>query len=228
MSSESLPVLQPERWKKLILVLIVLNTLLGAIVAYLQTDAGIRSSQANVDSQYYSILASGELIRQSIQGTYDLASYGEVLKNTQESLVFQVTALDEESKGNSAGSKLASLQSAIQQSRAEQAKVLSVFYSDPRYAPKSEDQAPNIQAYLDNQTALVNSLVSKQNVASDDYHLWSKKSDAYVAILTILAVAFFLLGLGQSLTTKVRLLFAAFGLVTMTIGSFWCFLTFIS
>lgn len=228
MSSESLPIQPPEHWKKLILVLIVLNTLLGAVVAYLQTDASIRTSQANIDSQYYSILASGELIRQSIQSSYDMATYGEVIKNTQEYLVFQVSALDEEIKGNTTGSELAYLQSSIHQARSEQAKVLSLFYSDPRYAPNSVDQPPNIQAYFDNQISVVNSLVTKQNIASDDYHLWNKKSDTYVAILTILAIAFFLLGLGQSLTSKVRLLLATFGLITMAIGSIWCFLTFIS
>lgn len=227
MSNESLPIQAPERWKKLILVFIMMNTLLAAIVTFLQTDASIRSGQANIDSQYYSILASGVLIRQSIQGTYDLATYGEVLKNTQESMVYEYTALDEESKGNSAGAQQAYLQSTIQFARAEQAKVLSMFYSDPRYIPKSADQTPDLQAYLDNQTAYVNSLVTKQNTASDEYHLWNKKSDAYIAILTILAIAFFLLGLSQSLASKVRIIFAAIALVTMTIGGIWCLLTFI-
>jgi len=227
MSSEDLPEQIPDRWKKLILVLIILNTLIGAIIGYLQTDAGIRSNQANIDSQYFSILASGEILRSSIQGTYDMASYGEVLKNTQESLVFGYTALDEASKGNLADSELASLQAAIQQARAEQAAKLSLFFSDARFAPKSADQPPDIQAYLDAQNELANSLVSKQNAATDDYHLWSKKADIYIAILTILAVAFFLLGLGQSLTSKVRMFFAIFGTITMAIGSLWGFFTVI-
>lgn len=227
MSSESLPVQSPERWKKRILVLIMLNTLLAAIVTFLQTDASIRSGQANIDSQYYSILASGQLIQQSIQGTYDLATYSEVLKNTQESLVYQYTALDEASKGNTADADQASLQAEIQFARAEQAKRLSLFFTDPRYRPKSTDQPPDIQAYLDDQNTFVNSLVSKQNAASDDYHLWNKKSDAYVSILTILAIAFFLLGLGQSMASRVRLIFATMGLVTMSIGGLWCLLIFI-
>ena len=227
MSIETLPEHISEKWKKLILVLIILNTVIGAIVGYLQTDASIRSNQANIDSQYYSILASGEILRSSIQGTYDMASYGEVLKNTQESMVFGYTALDEASKGNMTESEIAYLQSGIQQARAEQATRLSLFFSDPRYAPKSSDQPPNIQAYLDAQNELAKSLVSKQNAATDDYHLWSKKADVYVAILTILAVAFFLLGLGQSLTSKVKLFFAIFGMITMAIGSLWGFLTVI-
>jgi hypothetical protein len=228
MSINPLPVENSENWKKLILVLIILNTVLGAIVGFLQTDAGIRSNQANIESEYYSILASGEILRSSIQSTYDMASYGEVLKNTQESLVLQYTSLDEASKGNLAGSQLASLQAAVQQARADQATRLSLFFSDPRYAPKTQDQAPDIQAYLDEQNSLANSLVSKQNIASDTYHLWSKKADTYVAILTILAVAFFLLGLGQSLTSKVRLLFAVFGMLIMVLGTAWTLLTYFS
>jgi hypothetical protein len=228
MSVEPLPVENSENWKKLILVLIILNTVLGAIVGFMQTDAGIRSNQANIESEYYSILASGEILRSSIQSTYDMASYGEVLKNTQESLVLQYTALDEASKGNLAGSQLASLQAAVQQARADQAIRLSLFFSDPRFAPKTPDQAPDIQSYLDEQNSLANSLVSKNNIASDTYHLWSKKADTYVAILTILAVAFFLLGLGQSLTSRVRLLFAVFGMLIMVLGSAWTVLTFFS
>jgi len=221
MSTEALPEQKSDGWKKPILVLIILNTILAAIVGYLQTDASIRSDQANIDSQYYSILASGEILRSSIQSTYDMASYGEVLKNTQESLVFSYTSLDEASKGNQADAQIAYLQALVQQARADQAAKLSLFYSDPRYAPKTKDQPPNIQAYMDEQNVLAKSLVSKNNAASDAYHLWSKKADIYIAILTILAVAFFLLGLGQSLTSKLRLLFAVFGIVTMAIISFW-------
>jgi len=225
MSNESLPVQVSERWKKIILIFITLNTLLAAIITFLQTDAGIRAGQANIDSQYYSILVSGELIRQSIEGTYDLATYGEVLKNTQGSMVYSYTSLDEESKGNSAAAQQAYLQAQIQNARAEQAKGLSLFYSDPRYLPASADQAPDLQAYLDNQAAYANSLVTRQNAASDEYQLWNRKSDAYVAILTILAIAFFLLGLGQSLASRVRILFAAIALVIMAIGATWCLLT---
>ena len=42
-------------------------------------------------------------------------------------------------------------------------------------------------------------LVSRQNVAADLYQRWSVKSDAYVAVLTVLAVAFFLFGLAQTM-----------------------------
>jgi hypothetical protein len=228
MNNEPVALPNPDRWKKLILVLILINTLIGAVIAFLQTDANIKASQYNVDSQYYAIQASGLLIQQSIEGSYDIASYGEVLKNTQEYLVSEYTALDEASKGNTSASESAYLQATIQQARAEKAKIFSVFYSDPRYAPSSTDQMPNAQAYLDDQANLITPLVDKQNIASDEYHRWSKKSDSYVAILTILAVAFFTLGLGQSLNTKTRLFFAACGLLIMGIGSAWCFLTFIS
>jgi hypothetical protein len=227
MSTESLPPKAPEKYKRLILVLIMLNTLLAAIVTFLQTDASIRSGQANIDSQYYSLLASGELIRQSIQGTYDMATYGEVLKNTQESLVYQYTSLDEAGKGNTAASDQAALLAEVQIARAAQAQKLSVFFTDPRYAPSSADQPPDLQAYLDDQNALAESLVEKQNAASDEYHLWSQKSDAYVSILTILAIAFFLLGLGQSMSSRIRLIFASMGLLILSIGGVWCLLTFL-
>ena len=227
MITEAIPTQPPERWKNFILVLIVLNTLLGAVVAFLQTDANIKASQFNIDSQYYAILGSGELIRQSIQGTYDMASYGDVLKNTQESLVYQYTALEEESKGDQVGSTIALLQSSVLQARADKAKLFSNFFTDPRYAPQSEDQVPNSEAYLKDQTEKITPIITKQNAASDAYHLWSKKSDSYVAILTILAVAFLSLGLAQSLASRIRVFFAVCGLLVMGIGTIWCLLTLI-
>lgn len=222
------PIPVADKFKKPVLFLIILNTVLAAVIAYLQTDAAINSSKANAESQYYSILASGELLRQSMQSTYDMATYAEVIKNTQESLVFQFTSLGEATAGNLSGAEIASLQASIQEARAVQARIFSIFLTDPRYASKSEEQPPDFQSYLDDQTILVNDIVSKQNAASDSYHVWSKKSDGYVADLTILAVTFFLLGISQSSTSRVRYLFASLGLIMMVLSSVWGVLIFFS
>jgi len=40
-------------------------------------------------------------------------------------------------------------------------------------------------------------------------------------VLTILAIAFFLFGIGQSVNPRLRLLFAGFGIVVIVLGVGW-------
>jgi hypothetical protein len=214
----------PDRWKKFILALIMINTVVVALVAGLQADASIRTHKANRDSQYYALQASGELVRQSYQSAYDMSTFSEVLKFTQESLVMQYTALAEQSQGDESGSQYSTLQATVAQARAEQATRFSIFYMDERYAPQADGDIPNMEAYLNDQAGLVKSIVADQNAAADDYHRWNGKASDYVAVLAVLAVAFFLLGLGQSIDSRLRLFLAIFGAVIIGIGVLWSML----
>jgi hypothetical protein len=126
--------------------------------------------------------------------------------------------MEQEQDGNQAASMDSSLQAAGAQGRAERAKSLSIFYTDPRYAPKTPDGAPDFAAYLKDTQAMAQALVEKQNRASDDYHRWNNKADYYVTVLTILAIALFLFGLAQALPPRPRLLFAALGLVIVVLA----------
>lgn len=118
-------------------------------------------------------------------------------------------------------------QSEVAKARSEKGTSLSVFYSDPRYAPTKADATPNLDAYLVDQMKAPNDLVAKQNTATDEYHKWNKKGDAYVAVLTVIAIAFFLLGLAQS-TSRLRLFFAISALAIMFIAAAWTGLIMIS
>jgi hypothetical protein len=210
-----------ERWKRLVLILTLVNTVLAAVIVGLQADAGIRAATANRDSQYDAILASGMLFKSGLQSTYDMNTYSEVLKNTQESLVMQYTALDQEQKGNKDEASASDLQGKVAQARADKAKAFSVFYANQRYAPATDQDPPNFEAYMKDMNADATDLVARQNAAADGYQRWNNKSDAYVAVLTVLAIAFFLLGLAQSVTPRLRLAFAVFALTIMGIGGVW-------
>jgi hypothetical protein len=217
----------PERWKNLIVVLTIINTVIVAIIAGLQADAGIRASAANRDSQYYATLASGELVRQGLQSSYDFATFARVIQHTQESLIMQFSALSLQSNGTN-DTAATTLQALVAQARADQALAFSIFYNDPRYAPTSDGDVPALQQYIDDQAAIANAIVEKQNAASDDYHKWNKKGDGYLAVLTVLAVAFFLLGLGQSVNRpRLRLFFAICGALIMLICTAWSALVLI-
>jgi hypothetical protein len=218
---------KPERWKSLVIILILINTLLVSAVAGLQVDADIRTKQANTESQYNAILASSELNHSSIQGIYDLNTYAQNLVNQQTALVLQYSALQQQMANDDRGYQDLMAESAASQARADQAKALSVLLTDPRYAPSTEVAPPNTVAYMKDLYASANALVEKQNAASDRYHLWNNKADSYVAVLTALAVAFFLLGIAQSVSPRLRLLFSGVAMVVMAIGSLWALIILI-
>lgn len=215
------PAENPERWKTMIIALTMVNTILVAIIAGLQTDANIRANDANRDSQYYAVLTSGELHRIGLQSNYDMNTFARILDNTQRSLVMGYTALEQLQNGDDAGASLSTLQEKVAQAQADTATKFSIFYQDPRYAPKSPDAQPNLQRYIDDSNAKALELLAKQNAASDAYKIWSGKSDSYVAVLTIMAIAFFLFGIAQSVNPRLRLLFAAFGIVVIVLGIGW-------
>jgi hypothetical protein len=215
------PAVNSGQWRTMIIVLTMINTILVAIFAGLQTDANIRANNANRDSQYYAVLTSAELQRIGAMEDYDINTYARVLDNTQRSLVSGFTALQLTEAGDDQGAGLSNVDGMIYQAQADSAVKFSVFYQDPRYAPPSPDSAPNMQAYLDDSNKAAYEFLAKQNAASDNYKIWSTKSDSYVAALTVLAIAFFLFGIAQSVNPRLRLLFAGFGIVVIVLGVGW-------
>ncbi|CAG1016369.1 hypothetical protein ANAEL_05585 [Anaerolineales bacterium] len=209
---------RPDQHKTLIIVLTLITSIVTAIVAGLQADAGIRASNANRDSQYYAVLASGEIHRQGLQSNYETATMTEYLRLSQESLVMQIAALGLEDTDDRMATELAAVGS---QARADKLKTYSVFFTDPRYAPQTDDGLPNAEAYLADAFAKANEITATQNKATDEYRRWDGKADAYVSVLTVMAMAFFLFGLAQALRGRMRLVFAVFGAVILLFSSAW-------
>lgn len=210
-----------ERWRSLVVVLTMVATVLAAIVAGLQADAGIRSQVANRESQVYALLASGELFRQGIRSDYDLTTLAALTKEMQDSLALEITALEQEAEGNLESAALARQRAAILMARVDRGRALSFFYTDPAYAPAGPDGLPDLTGYLDNTYAEANRLVVVQNEQADAYQRWSKKGDAYVAVLALLAVALFLFGLAQAAGERTRRTFTIFGATVLGISTVW-------
>lgn len=209
-----------DRFRTLVLVLTLINTIFAVTLSVLQVDANIRANNANRDSQYYALLASNELIRLGQQSAYDLKLFANTIKDAQQSTVMELTALELEKNGEKESAARLRSQSEIAQARSEKGVSLSLLYSDPRYAPTEADGIPNLEAYLADQSKSPDDLVAKQNAATDAYHKWNGKADSYVAVLTLLAIAFFLLGLAQ-FGPQMRLPFAALAVVIMLIAVLW-------
>lgn len=210
-----------ERYKTLIVVLTLITTIITAVVATLQASANIRANTANRDLQYYAIMVTGELHRSGLQSSYDFSTLVAVMLETQTSLMMQFTALQSEQNGNSQGVEINNYNAVSAQARADMLKKFSIFHTDPRYSLENMNFETASTAYLANSTLKVNEYMEQQNTAADNYHLWSSKADAYVGVLTVLAVAFFLFGLAQALTGRMRLVFAIFGTVILLAASSW-------
>lgn len=218
----------PERYKTLIVVLTLITTVITAMIATLQADANIRANNANRDSQYYAILVSGELVRSGLQSSYDLNTFSKVLLEKQTALMMQFTALQSEQSADKLGTALNNISALAAQARADKLINFSIFYTDPRYAPKTTDGLPDAEAYLADISDEANKILEKQNAAADEYHKWNSKSDAYVGVLTVIAVAFFLFGLAQAVKGRMRLVFAVFGLVILLAASAWTLLILVA
>lgn len=212
---------KPDTHKTLIIILTLITTITTAIVAGLQADANIRANNANRDSQYYAILASGEIHRQGLQSNYDLSTMTEYLRLSQEATLMELTALSLKESNDTAAQAATELTSLGAQARADKLMTYSVFYMDPRYAPQSADGIPNMDAYAADALAKANEITEVQNHASDEFRRWDGKADAYVSVLTIMAMAFFLFGLAQALKDRMRLVFAIFGATILLASTIW-------
>jgi multidrug transporter EmrE-like cation transporter len=227
------PVVQEERssekYKTLIVILTVFTTVLAAVLAALQSDASIRADIANRDSQYLAIQASGELHRAGLEANYEFTVFGDYLKNLQESTILQLTALEQEQKGEDDAANATNELAGIAQARADAGMKFSALYSDPRYAPQGDDIMPRAEQYIIDINAKSNEIVAQQNESADAYARWNRKADSYITALTILAVAFFLFGLAQAVkNAQMRLAFAVFGTFVILFSLFVSIITLIA
>jgi hypothetical protein len=194
----------------------VFTTVLAAVLAALQADANIRADITNRNSQYLAVLASGELHRAGLESNYEFNVFGDHLKNLQETTILDLTALEQEQNGDNDAAQASRELSALSRAQAEVGEKFSIFYTDTRYAPQSENDLPKAEQYIMDVMEKSNEIVAQQNEAADAYHAWNRKADSYITALTVLAVAFFLFGLAQALKdVRVRLIFAVFGVVVI-------------
>lgn len=219
---------QSERYKNLILFLAVLNTIFVVILAALQSDAGIRATLADRDSQYYAVISSSELHRSGLSANYDFMVLTQTLKSQQENLVLMMTALEQQMQGQASQAVISQADAEIALAQAQTGKKFSVLYTDSRFKPQDESGIPDFKQYLASINVRAIELVQKQNEAADAYHLWNQKSDDYAMILTIISIAFLLYSIGQSVVShRLRLFFAIIGILVQIVCVFWSLIVLI-
>ena len=215
-----------DRWKNLLIFLTILNTIFAAVLAALQSDAGIRANVADRDSQHYAISSSGEINRSGMAAGYDLKVVFDALKFDQENLVLMMTALDQIQRGENSFAANSQALADAALAKAKAAKQISTLYTDARFAPKDAKGFPDLQAYLLQSNTRAEEFQKKNNLAADLYNKWNQKSDDYVMILTITSVAFLLFGVGQTLSAAgLRLFFAIVGGYIQFVCAAWMIVT---
>ena len=116
-----------DRLRVIILALTLINTIFAAALSGLQVDANIRADKTNRDSQYFALLAANELVRIGHQNAYDSELFTNTVKDAQQSLVMEFTALELEQKGeNESAAKLHS-QSQVAEARSERHCAIRVL-----------------------------------------------------------------------------------------------------
>lgn len=210
-----------DRYKNLIVALTVFTTVLAAVLAALHADANIRADIANRDSQYLAILATGESTRAGLESNYELTIFGDYFRNVQETTILELTALEQEERGDNDAARASRELALVSQARANTGEKFSIFYTDPRYAPQSENDMPKMDQYAEDVFARSIEISLQQKETAEVYHDWDLKADSYITALTVLAVTFFLFGLGQAVKeTRLRLIFAVFGVVVIAFSLF--------
>ncbi|MEZ5116621.1 MAG: hypothetical protein R2737_10170 [Candidatus Nanopelagicales bacterium] len=208
--------------RRTVIVLTLVNTILAAVVAGLEVDASTRADEANRTSQALAIQGTALLLANGEAAGYESSVVADVLRHQQESLVQGYSALEVTQEGDTAAARELQAQEQVSAARATRASELSEVFTDPRYAPPADAEVPlpDLEAWLSDLNDGPNALVVQQNAAADEYSEWDSRSSTYVAILSILAVAFFLLGLAQ-VRARMRVLLAATASALMAACALW-------
>ncbi|MBN1954227.1 MAG: hypothetical protein JW900_04160 [Anaerolineae bacterium] len=214
-----------DRFQYAVIVLILLVTIWGTIVALLQSNASARENQAARESVARAIQLMAEMQRNSQQSSYDLGVLAEITALSMDNIARRATALELEQAGQSQEATVYQREAEILAAQAQALRLFTAFYSDPRYAPQGDSLVPNTEAYLLDWQTHLQALLEQQNAASDETNRWGQKADAYTSIITILAVVLFLFGLSLIIRSRVRYLFTAAGVLIGATTVLWAAVT---
>lgn len=210
-----------DRFQYIVIVLILLVTILGAVVALLQTHASARESRASRESLATAVQMMGELQRSSQRSAFDLGIVADFIAHSMDGIALQATALELEGTGRSEEAAAYWEQAETLEAETQALRSLAVLFTDPRYAPQGGDTMPDVEAYVADQLAPIQELLTQQNAAADAANRWGSKANAYTSIITILAASLFLYGLSLIIQGRLRYIFALVGTAVAGMALLW-------
>lgn len=204
-----------DRFSRRVAILIVVGTLAGAFVGFLQTTADRKANEAGVAAQRNATQSMGALLRSQQAAQVDFENYAlsdmQVRRSAASQQQYFFLFGDFE-----AAAKLA--QNRWQQ-LATQTATLTKITADRPDGPVLDPGFP--REYFANSTRDAIFRRALQDAANEEDGAWSAKESTYTAILTLFAVALYLLGLSLTVKLGIRRMFAVLGLVLILVGSTW-------
>lgn len=177
-----------DPFKRRVALFVVLVTLLGSFVGYLQTRASNEEEVAARRGQILGVRGLGENLEHSsnFERAFDIYVRSKLLERQE---------VSERRQGDQAEvERLTTVRGAIAQ--------LSPLLSDPEY---SDDTKPFFDtAFFADRRVEANEARLRQDAAVAKEQDWGAKADGFVAVLTVLAVSLFLAGLSLTVTGRGR------------------------
>ncbi len=203
-----------EPFKQIVTVLIATVALIATLIAYLQADASNQAGGANRNVQQYALDALGERTYGESQLGYHYYTAAQAWKQ------LDVLATSSDRHGNSAAAaRYRSAMDAISQ----RTDIFDAKYFDP-----DTDVVPNSDAYAADLYVTSAADLAERSVLQLALHsAWDDKANAYIAHLTLLAVALALFGLGLAISGFVRYIFAVAGVLMVSFTIVWAMGTFL-
>lgn len=212
-------------FQDVVAVLIMLTTMFGGLVAYLETDASTRADRADRQSQVYAIQAMGERLRATQRDNYDVQVYAtanELDRRAQDAMA-RAGAMGRV-PGMSAG--VVEHQDAATRWEAARDRIrsLSPLLSDMRYQPS--DDIIRFDQYFEESLVKARGKAEWQRAMTQQGEAWENKARGYLSIITILAVGLFLFGLSLTIPGVVRYILVGAGVLIVTVSGVWAALVY--
>jgi hypothetical protein len=214
-----------NRFEYAVTALIMVATLLGVVVAFLQTHASVQEDRAARAAEVFAIQMMAEIVQNGYGSdyqaglVYDYISLGQLALARQfgQWTAWQQGEGELEAEYEHEAGRLEAMREAL--------LPYSVLLSDPRYAPQADSSAPNLQLWADDAMAPVLELLAQQNASVEERDAWGAKADRYVSVITLSAVTLFLYGLSVVTKSRIRLVFVGIGIVLTAASALWTLLT---
>ena len=197
--------------QRLVAVLIMVVTLLGAVFAFLQTQAGNRESSANRSAQAAAIQATTDIVDGNRAINQDDLAWE--LQDDQGWFRFYLE--DDTGPAASFARALARAYDAAQRDL----KDLSVVERTGTY--KLPDDEIDWARFYEDQYRASYSSTEFQRAHAEERDGWSAKGSQYVTVITVLAMALFLLGLTLTVPAAARRPFLVTGTIVAVVGTAW-------
>lgn len=214
-----------SRFEYVVAVLILVTTVLGVTVAFLQTHASVQEDRAARAAEVYAIQTMGELVQNGYISDYQAGLLYDSISLQQLALARQFGQLTASQQGESDLAAEYEQEAGRLEAMREALVPYSILLSDPRYAPQGDSIVPNLQLWAEDVMAPALELLAQQNASADERDAWGAKAGRYVSIITLSAVALFLYGLSLVTKSRVRLVFVAVGIVLTAASALWTLIT---